>query len=122
MINTGKALYSYLSGFDIPAYGEDTVPDDATLPYLTYPLKEPYWNVPTTFYIKVYYRNKDSNYQSLEKADEIVADIGEGAVIPCIGGYVVLRPDNPVIQELPPEGDIRGAYINLILNAFKTWG
>lgn len=120
MIETAKALYTFLSGFGIPAYGTNTVPDEAELPYLTYPLTEPYWNVPTSFYITVYYRNKDSNFASLAKADEIVKAVGEVAVIACKGGYIVLRPDTLPIQELPPEGDVRGAYISFQLNAFKT--
>lgn len=121
MISTAEALYDFLSGFGIPAYGKDTVPDDAVLPYLTFPIKEPHWNSPTTFYVTVYYLDEMSSRASILKADEIVNEIGDMTVIPCTGGYVVLRPDNPVLQELPPEGNVRGTYINLQLNAFKTY-
>lgn len=122
MISTATALYGFLSGFDIPAYGENTVPDEAELPYLTYPLKEPEWNRPTTFYITVYYRSKDSNVPSLSKADEIVQAIGPGIYLACDGGVVMLTPENPLIQELPPNDDVRGAYINLQLNAYHMPG
>lgn len=120
MIQTAKALYTFFSGFGIAAYTSETVPDDAQLPYLTYPLQEPPWDQKATFYATVYYRNATSNFESLAKADEITEAIGEGALIPCDGGFLVLRPETPLIQELPPNGDVRGAYINLSINAYHA--
>ena len=122
MISTATALYGFLSGFDIPAYSENTVPEDAELPYLTYPVKEPEWNSPTTFYVNVYYRNKDSYYSAMSKADEIVQAIGPGVYLECEGGIVMLTPETPLVQALPQNGDIRGAYINLQLNAYHMPG
>lgn len=122
MISTAQALYTFLSGFGIPAYTTDTVPDDAELPYLTYPLKEPEWNTKTTFYLTVYYRHRTSNLDSLTKADEIVKAIGQGIRLPCDGGYVVLWPETPLTQALPPDGDVRGAYVNLSMNAYHEHG
>lgn len=122
MIQTAKALYDFLSGFGIPAYTVNTVPDDAQLPYLTYPLQEPEWNRKATFYLTIYYRHQTSNFESLAKADEIVAAIGEGKILPCDGGYIVLWPETPLVQELPPNGDVRGAYVNLSINAYHTPG
>ena len=123
MISTATALYEFLSGFDIPAYNADTVPDEAVPAYLTYPLTEPEWNSPGTFYVTVYYRNQTSNRAALEKADEIAQAIGPAGVrIPCTGGYVVLNPQNPLIQALPPDNDVRAAYINLQINAYHMPG
>lgn len=122
MIQTAKALYTFFSGFGIAAYTSETVPDDATLPYLTYPLQEPEWGQKATFYVTVYYRHQTSNFASLAKADEIVGAIGEGIILPCEGGYVTIWPETPLVQELPPDGDVRGAYINLSINAYHTHG
>lgn len=129
MISTARALYAFLSGFGIPAYTTDNVPDAAELPpdvaelpYLTYPLKEPEWNQKTTFYVTVYYRNQNSAYELLSKADEIVASIGEGKILDCDGGYVVLWPETPLVQPLPPDNDVRAAYINLSMNAYHMPG
>lgn len=122
MISTATALYQYLSGFGIPAYNNQAVPEEAELPYLTYPLTEPEWSSPATFYVTVYYRDKTSNRAALAKADEIVAAIGSGVRIPCDGGYVVLYPQSPLIQALPPDNDVRGAYINLQINAYHMPG
>lgn len=122
MIQTAKALHDFFSGFGITAYTTQTVPDPATLPYLTYPLQEPEWNRKATFYVTIYYRNESSNYESLAKADEITAAIGKGLILPCDGGYIVLWPETPLVQELPPNGSVRGAYINLSLNAYHMPG
>ena len=122
MISTATALYGFFSGFDIPAYGTNTVPDDAELPYLTFPLTEPEWSSSASFYVTVYYRNEVSNYQSLSKADEIVQAIGPGVYLECEGGIIMLTPMTPLIQELPPDGDVRGAYINLQINAYHMPG
>ena len=122
MIATAQALYSFLSGFGIPAYAENTIPKEAVLPYLTYPLKEPEWNTSTTFWIQVYYRHQTSNLDSLTKADEIVRSISDGVRIPVDGGWLVLWPETPLVQSMPPDGDVRAAYINLSLNAYKAYG
>ena len=70
----------------------------------------------------MYYRHRDSNLDSLAKADEIVAAIGEGIRLPIDGGYVVLWPETPLVQAMPPNGDVRPAYINLSINAYHMPG
>lgn len=122
MIQTAKALNDFFSSFGIPAYAEDTVPDNAELPYITYPLREPEWNTKATFYANVRYRNQTSNLDSLTKADEIIRAIADGIRLPIEGGYVVLWPETPAVQTMPPESDIRAAYINLAINAYHLPG
>ena len=122
MIKTAQTLYTFFSGFSIPAYAVNTVPDDATLPYLTYPLQEPEWNRQGTFYVTVYDRHKTSNLSVLSKADEIVQAIGEGVRLMFDGGLLVIWPQSPLIQTLPPDGDVRAAYINLAVNAYHMPG
>jgi len=122
VIKEAQALYNYFSGFGIPAYAENTVPDDAVLPYITYPLYQPEWRSKHTFYVIVYYRHKTSNLDSLSKADEIAGAIGEGIRLPFDGGMLVLWPETPLVQAMPPNGDIRAAYINLSINAYQMPG
>lgn len=122
MIGTAQTLYNFFSQFGIPAYAEDTVPDDAELPYITYPLFDPEWRSKHSFYVQVYYRHRTSNLDSLTKADEIAAAIGEGIRLPFDGGMLVLWPENPLIQTKPPDGDVRAAYINLSINAYHLPG
>ena len=122
MISTAKALYEFFSGFGIPAYTKDTVPEDAELPYITYSLQEPEWNRACSLYAIVYYRNQTSNVDALQKADEIAAAIGTGIRLRCDGGLLVLWPETPLVQSMPPDNDVRSAYINLSINAYHMPG
>ena len=117
---TAKTLKSFVGGFGIPAYTIDSVPDDVTAPYLVYPLVEPEWNQKASFYIQGWYRSR-SNAALVEKADEIIKEVGTGITISTESGYIVIYPDTPLVQ-LMTDGDFRSFYINLSLNAFQLPG
>lgn len=122
MTETAKALTTFFRGFGIPAYSETSVPDDTELPYITYPIKEPEWSQPTSFYCVLWCRTK-GYADALAKADQILAAIGEGIRLEINGGWVVLRPDNPLFQEnRDADNDTKSLYINLILNAYHKAG
>ena len=122
MTQTAQALKSFFSGFGVPAYSETSVPDDIQLPYITYPIKEPEWRQPTSFYIVLWCRTK-GYADALAKADQILAAIGEGARIPTNDGIVVIRPETPLFQEVKDvDNDTKALYINLQLNAFLKAG
>jgi hypothetical protein len=44
MYQAQAALKQFFSGFGIPAYTEDTVPEDVSLPYITYAAGQPEWD------------------------------------------------------------------------------
>lgn len=118
MINTAQALYQFWSGFGLPAYTTMTVPDSATVPYITYSLVESEPLQPVTHYVQVFYR-ATQNATLLAKVDQIKAAIGEAAFIPCTGGLVCIRPASPYVQlmvDASPEN--RYAYINLQVNCY----
>lgn len=120
MTATAAALFAFYSGFGIPAYTTDTVPDDAELPYITYLYAEPQYQSPVSHYCRIYMRT-NSNMELLQKAGEVIRAIGDGVVFE---HGVVIRPETPLVQLLIDEAnpDIRTAYINLQLNAFHTPG
>jgi len=120
MYQTAKALKGFFSGFDLPAYTTDSVPEDVQLPYIAYSLAEPEWNQKATLYAQVWDRSR-SNSLILQKADQITAEIGEGKIIALEDGYLVIWPESPLVQ-LMTDGDFRSAYINLSLNAYHTPG
>lgn len=122
MTQTAQALKSFLGGFGIPAYSETSVPDDIQLPYITYPIKEPEWSQPTSFYCVLWCRTK-GYAAALAIADQIIAAIGEGVRLQIASGWVVLRPENPLTQEIKDsDNDTKAIYINLKLNAYHTAG
>lgn len=121
MVETAKALYKFFSGFGIPAYTTQTVPDDAELPYITYSCNEPEWNIRTSMYAQVWYYTR-SNTEVFKKADEICAAIGSNGVkIPCDGGFVVIWPETPM-QQLMVDGNTRCSTINLTIGAYHMPG
>ena len=120
MTNTAKALYSFFSGFGIPAYVEYNPPDDAQLPYITYQLIEPDWRDTANMYARVWYRST-SWVDINAKVDEIKRAIGYGKTLPTEdGGVLLLNCGSPFAQEQPMEGDdtLKVIYLNITLNAF----
>lgn len=118
LTNTAQALYEFWSGFGLPAYTVGTVPDDATVPYITYSLTETEPLEAGTHYAQVWYRST-SNIQLLSKVDEIIRAVGNGVKIDCEGGYVSLRPASPYVQlmvDADPEN--RYAYFNFQINCY----
>jgi len=121
MTNTAIALYNFFSGFGLSAYVEDSVPDEAALPYITYQLIEPDWDDGGAFYARVWYRS--TSYAAINaKVDEIRAAIGEGISLPTPGGAVYLSKGTPFVQYMPMEGDntLKVAYLNINIQAPTT--
>ena len=121
MYQAAAALKTFFSGFDLPAYAADSVPEDVQTPYITYSMSVPEWNQKASMYAQVWDRTR-SNQGIIEKADQITQAIGpEGRIIPITGGYLVLWPETPLIQ-IMVNGDFRSAYINLSVNAYQLPG
>ena len=120
MMETAKALKSFVGGFGLPAYTNNTVPKDVSLPYLTYPLVTPEWSQKTSFYIQGWYR-ATSNLEMIAKADQIVREVGQGITVGTDHGFLVIYPETPLIQTMV-DGDIRSFYINLSINSYHMPG
>ena len=120
MLNTAATLKSFFSGFDLPAYTLDSVPDTVILPYITFPLIQPEWNGQSNFYCQVWYP-KNQLADLLTKADQITAAIGQGIKIEHNTGYVVIYPATPLIQVMNDDYS-QSAYISLLINAYQMPG
>ena len=121
MTKTAQALYTFFSGFGIPAYAEYAVPDSAELPYITYQVVEPDWRDEATFSARVWYR--DTSFASLNATvDAIRQAVGEGKRLATTGGAVFLFKGTPFVQIMPMEGDdtLRVAYVNFGMHAVTT--
>lgn len=128
MTNTARSLYQFFSGFGIPAYSKDNVPDTINVngvempvepPYITYEIVEPEPLAKCLFHAWIWYRDT-SMTAVLAKADQIKAAIGTGLTIPTPGGFIALFRDNdtPFAQEQPdPDKTIRVMYLTMILHA-----
>ena len=56
MYRTAAALKTFFSGFGLPAYAADSVPDDVELPYITYSMSVPEWNQKASLFAQVWDR------------------------------------------------------------------
>lgn len=100
------AVYTFLSGFSIPAYASSSVPDQAQFPYLTYDLVLGEWeqgevNMP----VNVWYRT-ESEATPNAKVREISQAIGRsGVTVPCDGGFLWLKKGSPWAQSVVVDGE-----------------
>ena len=109
-----QALYSFWSGFNLPAYDETDVPDDAQFPYITYAVITDKWDSVVNLTASLwYYSTKWSDIS--QKKEEIAQYIGDGKVIKLDNGYLWLVQGSPFAQRMADETDtnIRRIYLNI---------
>lgn len=115
-MDKAQALYQFWSSFGLPAYDENTVPDDATLPYITYnTATDSVGNiVPLTG--SVWYRGM--SWAEVEaKAGQVASRIGYGyAIYKLDNGYMWITKGMPFAARVVDGSDsmIRRIYINIL--------
>ena len=111
----GAALHSFFNGI-MPSYAASSVPDDATLPYLTYELITSVWNggeVGLT--VNMWFRTT-SEKEPNAAVDKLSKAIGLGGVfLHCDDGVIWLKRGSPWAQSLTDATDktIKRRYINV---------
>ena len=118
------AIYTFLSGFSIPAYASASVPDQAQFPYLTYDLVLGEWGQPeVNMPVNVWYRT-DSEALPNAKVREISKAIGMGGVLlHCDGGALWLKKGSPWAQAMTVEGEdekVKRRYVNINIEFLTT--
>ncbi len=109
------AIHAFWNSFALPAYEENSVPENAAFPYITYQLVTDAYirEVPMT--ASVWYRStswKECN----AKAEEIGRAIGMGGtVIRCDDGCIWIKRGTPFSQPTGDESDdlVKRKYINI---------
>ena len=111
----GAALQSFFDGI-MPSYSSSSVPDNATLPYLTYELITSAWNggeVGLT--VNMWFRTT-SEKEPNAAVDKLSKKIGLGGVqLPCDDGVIWLKRGSPWAQSMTDATDktIKRRYINV---------
>ena len=111
----GAALQSFFDGI-MTSYAASAVPEDATLPYLTYELITSAWGggeVGLT--VNMWFRTT-SEKESNAAVDKLSKAIGLGGVqLPCDEGVIWLKRGSPWAQSVKDETDttIKRRYINV---------
>lgn len=103
------------------AYSENSVPDDAQLPYITYTVPQSGVFESATHQARIWYptdKGAPSNVNVNAKADEVIAAIGQGVKLKAGRGFVCIYPGTPLAQLQPSDDATRIVYINLELRSY----
>lgn len=113
-MDKAQALNSFWNSFSIPAYDSQTVPANATLPYITYETVTDSFDNRVTLTNSLWYRST-SWKEITEKANEIAESIGYGGeIIRIDNGYVWLMRGTPFAQRMSdPDDSIRRIVLNV---------
>lgn len=109
------ALYQFWSSFGLTAYEENSVPDDAAFPYITYQLVTDSFDREIPLTASLWYRIESWTGINA-KTEEISQTISRGGkIIPCDDGVIWLKRGQPFAQNMGDESDdlIKRKYLNI---------
>ena len=109
------AIYQFWNSFGLKAYEENTVPDDAAFPYITYQLVTDSFDREAHVTVSVWYRSESWTAINA-KTEEISQKISRGGkLVSCDGGAIWLKRGQPFSQNMGDESDdlIKRKYLNI---------
>ena len=109
------AIYQFWNRFGLTAYEENSVPDDAAFPYITYQLVTDSFDSEIQITASMWYRSESWTAINA-KVEEISQKISRGGkIISCDGGAIWLKLGHPFAQSIGDESDdlIKGKYLNI---------
>lgn len=111
-----QAYHSLWSSFNLPAYDENSVPDDAQKPYITYQVILGDLDGPVYPSASLWYRSTSWNDIDL-KLKEIAAYIEDMQPVPLDdGGYMYVTKGTPFAQRMTEEDrTVKRYYLNLAI-------
>lgn len=108
-----QALYSFFNSFDIPAYPNTAVPEEAKPPYLTYTSVFGSFGYPVSLTINLWYRTESEAIPNA-KAQEICDKIGNGYYVKIDNGAILFTVGSPAYQSVTEEDiTIKRRYMNI---------
>ena len=116
------AIYQFWSSFGLTAYEENTVPEDAAFPYVTYQLVTDSFDREVAATASLWYRGESWTAINA-KTEEISAHIGLGGkIIKCDGGRIWIKRGQPFAQNMGDESDdlIKRKYLNVNIEYFTA--
>ena len=109
------AIYQFWNSFGLTAYEENSVPDDADFPYITYQLVTDSFGREIPLTASIWYRSESWTAINA-KTEEISQKISRGGkIISCDGGAIWLKRGQPFAQNMGDESDdlIKRKYLNV---------
>ena len=116
-----QGYYSFWSGFGIPAYDENSVPDDAQLPYITYQVVLADYDEPIFPTASVWYRG--TSWSAIDaKVNEISRSIKEMLPLPLERGFMSVTRGTPFAQRMAEDDrTIKRYVLNLGVEFFTDY-
>ena len=109
------AIYQFWNSFGLTAYEENTVPDDAVFPYITYQIATDSFDYEIPLTASIWYRSESWTAINA-KTEEVSQRISRGGkFVPCDGGAIWLKRGQPFAQSMGDESDnlIKRKYLNI---------
>ena len=109
-----QALNSFWNGFDLVAYDESSVPEDAILPYITYSVSVDEFLYPVSLTASIWYRS--TSWEAItKKLNQISNEIGKGGkMVPYEGGSIWIKKGSPFAQRMTDsDSSIRRIFMNI---------
>lgn len=109
-----QAYHAFLASFGWATYDENTVPDDAVMPRITYNLADAEFGFPVALSISLW--DRSTSWTTITNKDhDIYTAIGRGGtIIKFDDGYIWIKRGQPFSQRMSDEDDsIRRIYIVL---------
>lgn len=116
-----SAIYNFYNSF-LTAYEENSVPTDATFPYITYQLVTDSFGNEVALSFSLWYRST-SWVDINAKTEEVSKAIGRGGVfLDCDGGKIWIKRGTPFAQNMGDESDdlIKRKLINITAEFFTA--
>jgi len=115
-MDKAQALQTFWESFGIPAYEQTTVPETATMPYITYSVSTDSLNNVVNMSASVWYHS--TSWKDISEKTEQIARYIVGMNPPSIkfdGGRLYIAKGNPFAQRMADPNDdmIRRMYLNI---------
>lgn len=114
-MDKSQALNQFWNSFGIPAYDENTVPEDASMPYITYGTATDSFDNKIPINASIWYHTTSWTGIS-QKAEEIAQAIAEYGyyILRIYGGFMVVRKGSVFAQRMSdPDDSIRRILLSV---------
>ena len=109
------AIYQFWNSFGLTAYEENSVPDEAAFPYITYQLVTDSFDREIPLTASLWYRSESWTGIN-SKTEEISQKISRGGkIISCDEGAIWLKRGQPFAQSMVDKSDdlLKRKYLNI---------
>ena len=117
-----QGLYNFWSSFGLPAYDENTVPDNAEAPYISYQVIVGDIDRPVFPSASVWYKSDD--WETIDnKVRQILETIESLQPIEIDGGYIHITTGAPPAQRMtdPSDSSVKRYLLNIAIEFFTQY-